>query len=267
MRIIRFQSQDGRVLHGVECGDGAATVLRGSVTEGFVRTQDRASIVKLLAPIVPTDIICIGRNYPGMQQNQPDWDRDDSTLEVFLKPSTSLLHPGDSVFVPHFGNHNPQLDCEGELAVVISRDMRTVPETQALEFVFGYTIANDLTARIFQTASGPPLWMRGKGFDGFCPLGPAIITREEIADPQSLAIRTRIDGQVVREGNTRDMLRSVQQIIATLSRHMTLRAGSVILTGAPAASTSSITLKPGSQVEVEIEKIGVLAHAIGRHVG
>src|SRR5690606_27071219 len=101
--------------------------------------------------------------------------------------------PGDPIHIPRFDGLDPRLDCEGELAVIIGREARNVSEADALSHVFGYTIANDVTARHFQTPTGPPLWMRGKGFDTFCPLGPAIVTADEIPDPQALMIRTIIN--------------------------------------------------------------------------
>lgn len=270
MRIIRFIAKDGRIHFGSDRQDGTATIVNGSISTGFAATPQRVKISKLLAPIVPTDIICIGRNYRvgaaesasderseddggGARSSEPD-----ATLEVFLKPSTSLQNPNDPILIPHFEGLEAQLDCEGELAVVIGRDARNVSESAALNYVFGYTIANDVTARAFQTAGGPPIWMRGKGFDTFCPLGPAIVTTDEIPDPQTLDIRTIINDQVVREGNTRDMIRSVSEIIAALSRHMTLRAGAVILTGAPPAIQPPPAIKSNACVTAEIDPIGRL---------
>jgi 2-keto-4-pentenoate hydratase/2-oxohepta-3-ene-1,7-dioic acid hydratase in catechol pathway len=268
MRIIRFIAADGRALHGEERPDGDATILTGSIAGGFQSTSLRIKVKKLLAPLAPADIICIGRNYmaPGATHAE-DLDRarrarDDSTLEVFLKPSSSVQHPNDPIPIPHFDGIDAHLDCEGELAIVIGRETRNVPDDDALKFVFGYTIANDVTARHFQTTSGPGLWMRGKGFDSFCPLGPAIVTADEIPDPNSLGIRTLINGKVVREGNTGEMIRSVPQIIAALSRHMTLRSGAVILTGAPVAANPGRPLRKGDRVTIDIESIGALAHPI-----
>jgi 2-keto-4-pentenoate hydratase/2-oxohepta-3-ene-1,7-dioic acid hydratase in catechol pathway len=261
MRIIRFIAEDQRVHHGEDQGDGAAISLSGSVIEGFKRGSARLRVVKLLAPFVPRDIICIGRNYRNAGESAPSPPQvEDHTLEVFLKPSSSLHNPNDPITVPHFRGLDAQLDCEGELAIVIGATARDVSEADAMDCIFGYTIANDITARAFQTPTGPPLWMRGKGFDGFCPLGPAILTRDQISDPGKLTLRTLINGKVVREGNTRDMIRSAPQILAALSRHMTVPAGSVILTGAPPAPPQS--LKVGDELAVEVEGLGKLQNAI-----
>lgn len=256
-------------MHGEPENGQNARVLHGSVIEGFRPTSQTATISKLLAPIIPTDIICIGRNYHPPKEVTSDDRREedggrmhthqpDSTLEVFLKPSTALQHPDDPILIPRFDGVDPQLDCEGELAVIIGRPVRNISEADVPACIFGYTIANDVTARVFQTSSGPPIWMRGKGFDTFCPLGPAIVTLDEITNPQSLAIRTLINGKVAREGNTREMMRSIPQIIAALSRHMTLQAGAIVLTGAPPANPHANGLAPGDHIEVQIDRCGSL---------
>lgn len=282
MRVIRFRADDGRVLYGEEQGDGAdsALVLAGSIADGFERTGERARIVELLAPLEPREIICIGRNYRRPEAASDDGRgeqdaasshsppppsllSDDAALEVFLKPACTLQGPNQPIDLPCFENINPQLDCEGELAIVIGKRARNVSEADAMHCIFGYTIANDVTARHFQTPAGPPLWMRGKGFPSFCPLGPAIVTRDEIADPDALAIHMRINGRVVRSGNTRQMIRTTRQIVAALSRHMPLEPGTVILTGSPQPiSGVSRDLQAGDRVEIEIAGIGQLQNFI-----
>ena len=271
MRIIRFIASDGTTPFGEDHKDGSATILTGSIQEGFARTTQRVAVKKLLAPILPTDIICIGRNYRAPPHKEAGGDpqssaamqpEPDSTLEVFLKPSTAIQNPDDPIFMPRFdGDLDPQMDCEGELAIIIGRGTRNVSESDAQRHVFGYTIANDVTARTFQTSTGPPIWMRGKGFDGFLPIGPAIVTPDEIDDLRSLDLRTIINGEVVREGKTCQMIRSIPQIIAALSRHMTLRSGSLIITGAPVA-TRATQILPGHTLEIEIPPIGRLVNFI-----
>jgi 2-keto-4-pentenoate hydratase/2-oxohepta-3-ene-1,7-dioic acid hydratase in catechol pathway len=279
MRVIRFIDDAGREWLGEDTGDGTARILGSELLVELHHTNHQARIAKLLAPIVPIDIICIGRNYLaldlGREDAAPDDQReegadgarrgaDDATLEVFLKPSTALQHPDQPILIPHFDGLDPQLDCEGELVVIIARDAHNINEADALDHVLGYTIANDVTARTFQTLSGggPPLWMRGKGFDTFCPLGPCIVTRDEIPDPQNLSIRTIINGKVVRDGHTSQMIRSVPQIIATLSRHMTLRRGAVILTGAPPTSHATPTVLPDAMISIEIDRLGCLSNTV-----
>jgi len=254
MRIIRFIADDGRTLHGVDHGDGAASVITGSIFDSNLSMGPRVSIAKLLAPVVPPNIICVGRNYPPTPCPPVLKDQE---LEVFLKPTTALQNPGDPIVRPEFDGLDPQLDVEGELAMVIGRDAKNITESRALDFVLGFTIANDVTAKAFQTASGPPLWTRGKGFDTFCPLGPAIMTLDEINDPLDLEIRTLVDGHVVRQGRTSEMIWSVPRIIATVSRHLTLLQGTLILTGAPPVIHAA-ALTPGSRIEVEISELGSL---------
>src|SRR5262245_20351150 len=257
MRIVRFIDETGLVQCGEDEGNDGAAVLEGSLINGYQRTARRAKIAKLLAPVVPTDIICIGRNYRSPSAGAAELT--DETLEVFLKPSTALQNPMDAILIPRFDGVDVQLDCEGELAIIIGRDSRNVQETEAIDHVLGFTLALDVTARHFQTPTGPPLWMRGKGFDTFCPLGPAIITADETADPQG-QLRTIVNGQVVRDGHTRDMIRSVPRLIADLSRHMTLRAGAVILTGAPPAPPHA--LRDGDRIDVEFDGLGRLSTTV-----
>jgi 2-keto-4-pentenoate hydratase/2-oxohepta-3-ene-1,7-dioic acid hydratase in catechol pathway len=261
MRIIRFIADDGRLLHGQNLGDGLASPLEDrSIFDQPKPTGQRVGIAKLLAPIIPPAIICIGRNYGEAARAMRQGDH---TLEVFLKPVTALQNPNDPICVPTFDAASSQLDCEGELAVIIMREARHVPEQRALDHVLGYTIANDVTARAFQTPAGPPLWMRGKGFDTFCPLGPAIVTLNEVHDPQNLTLRTVIDGVTTREGSTMEMIWSVAEIIACLSRHMTLLPGTVVLTGAPVAlHAQAIAPKPNSSVTIDITNVGCLRNTV-----
>ncbi len=148
---------------------------------------------------------------------------------------------------------------------MIGVEARDVAVREAMKHVLGFTAANDVTARQWQTRTGPPLWMRGKGFDTFCPLGPAIVTSEMVAKPDDLVVRTIVNSQSVRHGSTKDMIRSVAAIVSELSRHMTLPAGTVILTGAPpraSESSASPPLQAGDEVAVEIDGIGRLVNHV-----
>jgi len=263
MHIIRFISDDEgrRTLQGVDHGDGTASVITGSIFDPTPLLGPRTAIRKLLAPIVPPNIICVGRNYPPTPRPPVLIDAE---LEVFLKPTTALQNPGDPIVRPNFGDLDPQLDAEGELAVVIGREARNIAESEALLFVLGYTIANDVTAKVFQTTAGAPVWTRGKGFDTFCPLGPAIVTPDEVGDPSDLEIRTLVDGVVTRQGRTSQMIWSVPRIIATLSRRITLLPGTVILTGAPGCinGRSESSLASDSSLRVEIDRLGALDNRV-----
>lgn len=221
--------------------------------EPLVRGAEQVRTGKtLLAPLVPRDILCVGRNYGS----GPAGD-----LELFMKPRGSVLDPGGPIVIP--AGDDPDLDVEGELAVVIGREARDVAETDAPEHVLGYTAANDVTARRWRRGDAPMSWMRGKGFDTFCPFGPAIVTPDLLPDPAALEITTTVNGRVVRRGSTASMLRPVARLISEISRVITLHPGTLLLTGAPpAVAGPEPGLRAGDEVAVEIEGIGRLVNTV-----
>src|SRR5690606_35463074 len=176
---------------------------------------------------------------------------------VFMKPTTALQHPGEPVRIPRCTLDGPEVDFEGELAVVLGREVRDVPEDRALDSVLGYTIAHDVSASDWQKRGSGGQFVRGKGFDTCCPLGPVLVTVDEIPDPSSLRIVTKLHGRVMPDGRTSDMIFPVAQLIAFLSQDTTLRAGTVILTGTPAgvgvARDPKVFLQPGDTVEITID--------------
>ena len=210
---------------------------------------------KILAPMVPRDILCVGRNYgePGSAGD----------LELFMKPRSAIQDPDAPIRIPP-GHPDPDIDVEGELAVVIGSEARNVAETDALQHVLGYVAANDVTARRWRRGDVPMSWMRGKGFDTFCPIGPAIVTPDELPDPTSLALTTSVNGQVVRRGNTSQMIRPVAQLISEISRVITLGPGTLLLTGAPPPVSAEPMpgLRVGDEVCVEIDGIGRLVNPV-----
>ncbi len=210
---------------------------------------------KILAPMVPRDILCVGRNYgePGSAGD----------LELFMKPRSAIQDPDAPIRIPP-GDPDPDIDVEGELAVVIGSEARNVAETDALQHVLGYVAANDVTARRWRRGDVPMSWMRGKGFDTFCPIGPAIVTPDELPLPTALAITTSVNGQVVRRGNTSQMIRSVAQLISEISRVITLGPGTLLLTGAPPPVSPEPMrgLRDGDEVCVEIDGIGRLVNPV-----
>ncbi len=221
----------------------------------LVRGTERLPAGQRLAPLAPRDILCVGRNY-GDAEAAGD-------LELFMKPRSSVQDPGGPIVIPA-GEGDPDVDCEGELAVVIGTTAREVAESDALDHVLGYVAANDVTARRWQRGDASLAWMRGKGFDTFCPIGPAIVTRDELPDPGVLEITTSINGEVVRRGRTSQMIRPVGRLISEISRLITLHAGTLLLTGTPprVASASAGGLRPGDEVCVEIEGIGKLVNPV-----
>ncbi len=213
---------------------------------------------------LPPCILAIGRNYAehaaemgGTALVHPI---------IFMKNPASVIGDGEAIEIPSIcRDHGPQVDWEGELAVIIDRDCRDVPLSDALSFVRGYACANDVSARWWQKEGSGGQFCRGKSFDTFCPMGP-MVAAKAVGDPQSLAIRTRVNGVVMQESTTAMMLFPVATIVHELSRGMTLSAGTVILTGTPAgvgfARKPPVFLKHGDVVEVEIERVGVLRNPV-----
>jgi 2-keto-4-pentenoate hydratase/2-oxohepta-3-ene-1,7-dioic acid hydratase in catechol pathway len=262
LKIARFINR-GSIYFGAARDDGTALRIEGNIFSGYSVTTEEMKIEKLLAPVVPTDILCIGLNY---RQHAAE-----SQMEVpkhpmlFIKASNSLNNPLDPIRIPRLSN---QIDYEGELAVVIAKDAKDVSRDEALKYVLGYTIANDVTARDWQRdkSLGGGQFARGKSFDTFCPLGPWMVTADEIPNPNVLGLRTLLNGQVMQDSNTRDMIFDVPSLIASLSSTMTVRTGAVILTGTPhgvgMGRTPVVWMKRRDEVVVEIEQIGRLENPV-----
>jgi 2-keto-4-pentenoate hydratase/2-oxohepta-3-ene-1,7-dioic acid hydratase in catechol pathway len=204
--------------------------------------------VRLLAPVIPrSKVVGIGKNYADHAAEMGGEAPKEPLL--FLKPNTSVVGPGDPVVLPR---QSHEVHYEGELAVVIGRICKDVPVERVPDVVYGYTCANDVTARDLQRSDGQ--WARAKGFDGFCPLGPWI---ETSLDPSDLAVVTRRDGEVVQDGRTSQMVHDVARLVAHVSAAFTLLPGDVILTGTPAGVGP---VGAGQRVDVEIEGIGTLSN-------
>jgi len=267
MRIIRFVSQD-QTYFGQPLDETftSARVIEGNPVLGPSKVTDRVlKVERLLAPLVPTDILCIGLNYREHAAESGSTVPENPML--FIKSSNTLNDPGAVVKVP---KRSEQVDYECELAVVIGpRAAKNVSKADALSYVFGYTAANDVSARDWQREKrlGGGQFARGKSFDGFCPLGPVLVTRDEIANPNALRIKTTLNGKVMQDHTTGDMIFDVPTLIESLSSTMTLRPGAVILTGTPQgvgfARTPPVWLKAGDVCVVEIEGIGRLESPIG----
>jgi 2-keto-4-pentenoate hydratase/2-oxohepta-3-ene-1,7-dioic acid hydratase in catechol pathway len=217
----------------------------------------------LLPPVSPTNIFCIGLNYrehaaeSGMSIPQFPL--------VFMKPTSAVCGSGDAIVLPAC-RHDEEVDYECELVVLIGRSARNVAPSRALDHVAGYTCGNDVSARHWQFRAGGGQWSRGKGFDTFCPLGPVLVTPDEIDDPQDLAIRTRLNGRLMQEHSTSDMIFPVADLITFLSQDTTLLPGTIIMTGTPQgvgfARRPPVFLRNGDQVEVEIDRIGTLRNPV-----
>jgi 2-keto-4-pentenoate hydratase/2-oxohepta-3-ene-1,7-dioic acid hydratase in catechol pathway len=263
MKIIRYQDASQQIKYAAERPDGKRQEISGDIFGQFTVTDRAADVKKLLAPVVPSAFLCIGLNY---RQHAAEGKQPIPEYPVlFLKAPTALQNPGDPIQIPR---HLPsdEVDYECELAVVISKRCKNVKREQALDYVLGYTCANDVSARDWQRHKGGSQWCRGKTFDTFAPLGPCLVTKDEIPNPNALKIRTVINGEVLQDWNTNDMIFDVPALIAFLSGSTTLLPGTVILTGTPHgvgfARKPPRWLKPGDQCSIEIEKIGTLTNPV-----
>jgi 2-keto-4-pentenoate hydratase/2-oxohepta-3-ene-1,7-dioic acid hydratase in catechol pathway len=263
MKIIRYQDRRGQSGYAVEQADGLTLKLAGDLFSIPQVTSERVEVVKLLAPVEPRAIICIGLNY---RQHAAETNaRLPQYPVVFFKNPAAVQHPGDPILLPT-RLRSDEVDYEAELAVIIGRKCKNVPRAEALDYVFGYTAANDVSARDWQKTWGGSQWCRGKMFDTFCPLGPRIVTRDEIPEPNALKLRTVINGEELQAASTSDMIFDVPTLIEFLSGSTTLLPGTVILTGTPhgvgMARKPPRWLRPGDQVSVEIEAIGTLTNPV-----
>jgi 2-keto-4-pentenoate hydratase/2-oxohepta-3-ene-1,7-dioic acid hydratase in catechol pathway len=262
MHIIRFLS-GGTVHFGQLIDNQMAFKIEGDLLGEYRVTPQKLPIEKLLAPIIPTDILCIGLNYREHAAESGSSIPENPML--FIKSSNTLTNPFDPILIP---KRSSQIDYECELAVVIGKDAKHVSRSDAFNYVLGYTAANDVSSRDWQREKslGGGQFARGKSFDTFCPLGPAIVTRDEIPNPNALRIKTILNGQVMQDHTTGDMIFDVPALIESLSSTMTLRAGSVILTGTPQgvgfARKPPVWMKNGDHCVVEIEKIGRLENPV-----
>ena len=251
-------SVPANLLDVIEGGQSAQDAVQGAIADG---TRRKLTDVKPALPIArPPKMICIGLNYA---LHAKEGGHDIPTYpSVFLRMTSSLIAAGANVIRP---NVSEQLDYECELAIVIGKGGRHISEADALDHVFGYTLFNDVSVRDFQRKTAQ--WTPGKNFDGTGPLGPVVVTADELAPGASgLRITTRVNGNTMQDSNTSDMIFSTQRIVAVLSEFMTLEPGDIIATGTPSgvahARKPPAWMKAGDVVEVEVEGIGVLRNPV-----
>ena len=291
--------QEDRVARLDGWGDDMAALIRDHVAQGPASALQASALfadasqvyplagLRLLAPLLPSTILCAGSNYHAHNREKAGAPLSGKEPEFFVKTADCVIGPGDAII------HDPvltqKLDCETELAIVIGKAGRHIPVASALSHVFGYCIVNDVTARDRQVRRKPDgsTWYelgRGKVFDTSAPLGPCITTADEVGDPQTLQIRTRINGELRQSGNTADMIWSCAELIHFFSVNMTLKPGMVIITGTPAGTAWSSDPElgghwlppedgealipargynqPGDQIECQIDRIGVLRNRV-----
>ncbi|MEV8266273.1 fumarylacetoacetate hydrolase family protein [Microbacterium sp. NPDC076911] len=247
MRIARFSHQEG-IKYGIVDETDLVVLSGDPMFAGFEPTGERVPLADaaLLAPVIPrSKVVCVGRNYADHAAELGNELPAEPML--FFKPNTAVIGPGDAIVRP---KQTTLTSFEGELAVVIGRIAKNVPADSAMDYVFGYTIANDITARDLQKTDGQ--WARAKGFDTFCPLGPAIETEFSFDDAR---ITTTVNGEVKQDGPISDMIFSVAEIIEYASAAFTLLPGDVVLTGTPAGVGSFVA---GDIIDVEITGLGRL---------
>ncbi|MFM2351742.1 MAG: hypothetical protein RL096_223 [Actinomycetota bacterium] len=250
MRVARF-SLNGEPRFGIVDGPELVVLAGHPLVAGYETTGDRVPIkeVKLLAPSIPSKVVCVGKNYADHIAEMNLSTEAEPTL--FLKPSSSIVGPGDAIVLPA---QSQQVDLEVELAIVMGQIAKNVTEADALNYVWGYTVANDVTARDLQFSDDQ--WARSKSFDSFCPLGPWIETEFV---PEDQVLESRVDGEVRQNSTLTHMLHNVPKIISYISQNMTLLPGDVVLTGTPAGISPILA---GQIVECEIEGIGTLVNPV-----
>jgi 2-keto-4-pentenoate hydratase/2-oxohepta-3-ene-1,7-dioic acid hydratase in catechol pathway len=263
--LVRWEGDGTAVVLADESDHPAADVLREALASGVSLAAGGPTVglddVELLPPVAnPSKVICVGLNY--VDHAAESGVKPPEKPLLFAKFPNTLVPAGGTANVP--AALSAQLDYEGELAVVIGQRCRDVEEEEALDYLLGYTVANDLSARDAQFSDGQ--WLRGKSADGFCPIGPAIVPTAAVPDPQALPLETRVNGQTVQQASTADMIFSVAQIVSYCSGFFTLEAGDLILTGTPPgvgfARTPPLHLRDGDLVEVRIDGLGQLTHRL-----
>jgi 2-keto-4-pentenoate hydratase/2-oxohepta-3-ene-1,7-dioic acid hydratase in catechol pathway len=255
MRLICFEVSNEAPQYGWVL-ENKVGLIEGFQYGEFRRKETELSLgeIQLLAPVTPSKIICVGRNYVAhAEEHQVEVPE---IPLIFLKPPSSVIGPGSPIYLPPQSNH---VEHEAELAVVIGKGGRWIATEDALDHVFGYTVANDVTARDLQRRDGQ--WTRGKGFDTFCPIGPWI---ETDFDPNDTMITCHVNDELRQMGTTRDMVFSVSQLIVFISSVMVLEPGDVILTGTPAGVGP---LQSGDQVAITIEGLGELINPVEMEPG
>ena len=263
MNIIRCEDHQGLIRYARRLEDGSTLALEGDIFGEFTVTDTPVTVQRLLAPIAPRAIIAIGLNYKAHAKETgaklPQYPL------VFMKLPGAAQDPEAPILLPRH-LRSDQVDYECELAVVIGKKCKNVSKTEALDYVLGYTCANDVSARDWQKQWGGGQFCRGKTFDTFCPLGPCLVTTDEITDPNTLNISTHLNGRQMQSSNTSDMIFDVPTLIEFLSGSTTLEPGTVLITGTPSgiggARKPPVYLQDGDTVTVEIEKIGSLINPV-----
>ena len=263
MKIIRYEDPSGKIHYAEQQQSDSYLRIDGDLFDGFRVTSEPAKIGRILAPVAPTMIWCIGQNYrrhaDEVRMGVAEYP------VVFAKGPNTVQHPGEPIRLP-LNAKSTQVDYEGELVAVIGKECKDVSRERALEYVAGYTCGNDVSARDWQLKMGGTQWCRGKSFDTFAPIGPCLATPDSIRDPGKLRIQTVVNGRTMQDANTGDMIHDVPALIAFLSQSTTLLPGTIIFTGTPSgvgmAQEPPLWLKDGDEVSITIAGIGTLTNRV-----
>jgi 2-keto-4-pentenoate hydratase/2-oxohepta-3-ene-1,7-dioic acid hydratase in catechol pathway len=259
-RFARVRTPDGLIHYSVVGPDQQMQIMQGDPWSEWRLTGKSLPVseVRLLAPVSPPNIVAYGLNYRG-HARESNMALPKQPL-FFLKATSSVCGSGDTILLPRMAQS--EVDYECELVIVMGKSAHNVPESDVLNYVLGYTCGNDVSARDCQLRLDSQ-WARGKSFDTFCPLGPWIETE---LDPDHAGIRTRLNGQVMQESNTDDLIFACRELVSFASRAMTLLPGTIIMTGTPSgvgfARKPPVYLKPGDVVEIQIDGIGTLVNPV-----
>ncbi len=268
MKICRCLTEDGQIHYGLHnpATSGTIHVLEGDIFTSLQPTGRHLKILAYLPPVAPPNIFALGLSY---RKHADEIGADVAPYPiVFIKANTSVTGHNTKILLPAAGPD--QVDYEGELAVIIGKGGKNIKTTEAMSHVLGYTCANDVSARDWQFEKQQGQWTRGKGFDTFCPLGPCLVTRDEIPDPNGLGIRTMINDLVVQDASTAGLLYDIATIVSDLSQSLTLLPGTVILTGTPEGvgftRQPPLFLREGDRVTVTIAGIGTLVNWVQKEL-
>lgn len=267
MKLVTYKKLDGSLNVGELRGEdlyslGTGLTMREIATEEKTLNRDESfKVMKhngIQAPIEPSKLFCVGRNYA---EHAAELSNAVPTKPlIFSKYPTCVIASGDNI--QWHNDITQKVDWEGELVVVIGKEAKNIREEDAYDYIFGYTVANDVSARDIQDDESQ--WVRAKAQDTFCPLGPAIVTKDDIPDPHALQIVTKVNGEVMQDGNTRDMIFNIPYLVAYLSRTFRLLPGDLILTGTPSGVGKAMKpprfLQDGDEVSVTIEGIGTISN-------
>lgn len=264
MKIIQFLTEEDNILYGIieNQQEDTAYIIEGSIYEEFKISKKKSKIKKLLPPIYPPTILALGLNYRKHAEetgaSYPD------IPVMFIKGINTIIGPGDDIILPKIAAD--EVDYEAELAIIIGKKGKNIPPEKSMEYVLGFTCANDISARDWQMKKQKKQWARGKSFDTFCPIGPWIVSKEEVPYPNNLNIKTIINGKIYQDSNTSDMIFDIPSIISNLSQSMTLLPGTVILTGTPHGvgftRNPPVFLKENDIITVSIENVGELTNRV-----